>query len=634
MSGVRFLNGNPARRSARRTGPTLRSAHRAVLLRTALLVVALPALLGLARPALAARMTAQIHPSEIPLGQSARLTVTITDVQAAPAPRVPQIDGLRIQSLGQTTSVQIVNGAVRAEVQHSYVVTPTRTGTFTIPSLSVDLDGERLTTSPLVLKVLDAGAVPRRGIEPRPRPGGGRDGAPLSLQVRAPDRELFVGELLPLELELWVRDGVRVTEASPPTFAGNAFTVSRPQSEPAQRREVVDGVRYTVATFPVAISPVTAGEHPFQAVIDVTAYMPGRWRFGGFIDDPFFDSFFGGGTPKRIPIESTARTVRVLPLPDKGRPPDFSGAIGRFTISASASPTNVTLGDPITLTTIVEGQGNFDRLEIPELEASADWKTYAASTRLETDDSLGYAGKKIAEQAIVPRHAGASTIPAQSFSYFDPDERRYVTRTTEPIALAVAAAPSALAAVRPRAATGGTGSVTIDADLAPNRITPGELAPGGGPVVTQPWFFALQAVPLVALGAGALWARRRDRLLRDPAYHRRIARQKRAGAEREAMRRAVAAGDAPAFFAAARRAVQAHLATDPGRAAESLTPAEMERLLGDDPALAANLRAVVEEADRVAYSGAERTGGELRQWEERVTTLLEALERREARARR
>jgi len=600
------------------------------------LAFALAGLLA-ADAALAAQMSAQVTPSEIPLGQTARLTVTVSDVQASPTPRIPAIDGLTVQSLGQTTSVQIVSGSVRAEVAHNYVLAPARTGTFTIPALELQVDGERLRTSPQVLRVIDADAVPRRGVEPRPRADAQEETRPLSLHLRAPERDLYVGELLPLELELRVREGVRVTEATPPTIAGSAFTVSRPKdAQPAQRGEVIDGVRYTIATFPIAVSPVTAGEHPFTAEIEVTAYMPGRRRFGGLAGDPFFDSFFGGGgVPKKITVETEPRGVRVLPLPEPGRPPEFSGAIGRFTVSASATPKQVAVGDPITLTTVVSGTGNFDRLQIPEIASDADWKTYAPSSKLETTDELGYAGRKTSEQAIVPQHAGLGAVPARAFSYFDPERKRYVTVEAEPIALSIVAAPRGAAGGATRARRdAAAGDDPTQVQLAPNKITLGSPAPDRGPLVLRPWFVALQTLPVLALGAGLLWARRRERLRADPAHLRRVALRRRAGAERESLRRAAAAGDARTFFTAARRAVQDRLATDPGRAAESLTLAEMERLVADRPAVADELRAVVAEADAIAYGGAPHTTGELRAWDERVARLLDALERGDAGARR
>ena len=605
---------------------------RATSLAAALLIV-----LGLvlAPAALAARprMTAELHPSEIPLGQSARLVITITGVQNAPAPRIAPIDGLQIQGLGQTTSVQIINGEVNAEVTHNYMVEPTRTGSFTIPALSMQVDAETLSTTPLTLSVVDANAVPRAGIAPR---GGGAsppsDQAPVSLRVTLPQRDLYVGEVLPVDLTLYIREGVRVTEVTAPTFAGNAFTVSRPQDgQPTQTTEVIDGVRYVIATFPLAISPVSAGEAAIEGKIEVTAIVPGGRRRFGAMDDPFFESFFGGGgQQKKIPLSSEPRQVRVLPLPDAGRPADFSGAIGKFTVNASATPKQVTVGDPITLTVTVSGKGNFDRLTIPALEPDNDWKTYAASSKFTPTDPIGVAGRKVSEQAIVPQQATLTAVPPRPFSYFDPEKRRYVELNTQPIALTVAPAPHSAKApgVAAPSAARDAGGEAVDAgqwELAPNQIVPGASERDSSPLTTRPWFLALQVVPLLLLAAGALWARRRDRLRADPAHGRRLAARRRVDAENEAMQRAARDGDTHAFFAAARRAVQECLARDPARAAESLTLAELEHLVADAK-LRDEVRDVVGRADAIAYSAEQLPAGHLNAWQSRVTALLQALE--------
>jgi hypothetical protein len=638
-----------ARRDTTTSGAQARVAVRrprrgAALLATALAVVGVVVHVAVAGAAPGnARMRAEVRPTEIQIGQSARLVVTISGTQNTPAPRIPAIDGLRAQSLGQTTSVQIVNGAVTAEVTYNFLLEPQRTGSFTIPALATDIEGERVSTSPLTLRVVDANTVPRNGIAPRGGAPGGAAAAPddaaqaqpISLRLTAPQRDFYVGEAVPVELTLYIREGVRVTEVTAPTFEGTAFTVSRPQDgQPSQTTEVIDGVRWVVATFPLAITPVSAGEFPLVGKMEVTAYIPGgRRRFGSMMDDPLFDSFFGGGgTQRKVPLSTEQRRSRVLPLPEEGRPASFSGAIGKFTVEASAHPTKVTVGDPVTLTVKVSGKGNFDRVSIPALESGADWKTYPASSKFEPTDALGTSGRKISEQAVVPLTARVQAVPARPFSFFDPDKHRYVELTTQPVALTIEGAPRGAAAGSGAApARGGKSDAEHAAaegeqwELAPNQIAAGPSA-DATPVATQPWFLGLQVLPLLVLAGGMLWARRRDRLRADPLHHRRLAARRRVEAETAAMQRAVAAGDTATFFAAARRAVQERLARDPEREAGSLTLSELEDLAGDDAPLRDEVRAIVGRADAITYSGERMPAGQLGDWQTRVTALLQRLD--------
>jgi hypothetical protein len=186
---------------------------------------------------------------------------------------------------------------------------------------------------------------------------------------------------------------VRVTEVTAPTFAGNAFTVSRPQdAQPTQTMEVIDGVRYVIATFPLAISPVSAGEAAIEGKIEVTAIVPGGRRRFGAMDDPFFESFFGGGgQQKKIPLSSEPRQVRELTLPDAGTTSPAPSASSR---SRERHPE---AGDGRPSVT-VSGKGNFDRLTIPALEPDNDWKTHAASSRFTATDQLAWPGARSPEQ--------------------------------------------------------------------------------------------------------------------------------------------------------------------------------------------------------------------------------------------
>ena len=106
-------------------------------------------------------------------------------------------------------------------------------------------------------------------------------------------------------------------------------------------------------------------------------------------------------------------------------------------------------GDPITLKMKITGQGNFDRVTTNGLASSAAWKSYKPNARFEPADRDGFAGTKTFEQAIVPNMAGASEIPAVSFSYFDPDTRSYVTKTTSPIPIEIGPGSATASSARP-----------------------------------------------------------------------------------------------------------------------------------------------------------------------------------------
>ncbi len=198
------------------------------------------------------------------------------------------------------------------------------------------------------------------------------------------------------------------------------------------------------------------------------------------IDDSAFDDFFSGTTEKSLLLRTELKNVHVLRLPAAGRPTDFSGAVGQFDVTTHAAPMKLTAGDPITLQLGVSGQGNFDRVNSHGLEGSAEWKTYPPKARFEPADNAGFSGTKTFEQAIIPLKTGQEQIPAVRFIYFDPDKGQYVTRTTTPIAIDVAAgsgaSPAAAAmSAGPGNSTAQSSAIASAPELAPNKVEPGNF---------------------------------------------------------------------------------------------------------------------------------------------------------------
>ena len=72
---------------------------------------------------------------------------------------------------------------------------------------------------------------------------------------------------------------------------------------------------------------------------------------------------------------------------------------------------------------------------------SADLSTYGVTSTFKPG-ATALAGEKTFSQTVVPRRAGTFTVPASTLTYFDPNERRYVTRHTAPMTVSVAASDS------------------------------------------------------------------------------------------------------------------------------------------------------------------------------------------------
>ena len=408
-----------------------------------------------------------LEPQQIALGQAAQLTVTV-EGQSRFKPEIPPVSGLTFEPVGQSSQIQVINGAMTANISHTYAVVPSREGTFTIPRIKVGSGADASESQAMTLKVAKRGNTPAtrasqgfsgRGTLPAPNISAGDAGGPAPadpnslgfLRIVAPKKEFFVGEMVPVELKAYFREGVQLRVDGLPRLNSDSFTMNPLGDKPVGARQLIGGVPYTVLTWPTAITAVKAGDYELSVEIPttVTVRQAGRARggspfgdsfFDDMFNDPFFNSFFGAATQKQVVLGSEPDAVQILTLPTENRPETFSGAVGKFDLTATATPARVAAGDPVTLKMLVSGAGNFDRVSAPAIEAGNDWKAYQASASFTPADSAGLSGEKMFTQALVPTKSGEMEIPALEFSYFDPDNREYVTRTTPPIVVEVLAA--------------------------------------------------------------------------------------------------------------------------------------------------------------------------------------------------
>jgi hypothetical protein len=587
-----------------------------------------------------------LEPSEMALGEAAQLTVTIQG-RSADEPQIPTVKGLDIQPMGQSSQVQIINGAMSANLNFTYVVTPTRSGSFTIPAIKFGRGADVATSQPIVLKVgggaggIPAGNRPNQNSLPAPTVNGDQEQISASeqrsfgfLRLVAPKKEFYVGEMVPVELKAYFRAGVELRVDGPPRLNSDAFTMNKLGNQPVSSQQVINGVRYSVFTWPTVITAVKAGDYAVSVEIPTTVTMRQQAQrsrsrrgnpFGDDLFDDVFNNFFGTATQKQIALNNEPTGVKILSLPTENRPASFSGAVGQFELTGETTHKETTAGDPVTLRIKISGAGNFDRVTAPALEKSEVWKTYKPSAKFEPGDSAGYSGTKHFEQALVPTQSGKLEIPVLAFSYFDPEQKQYVTHTTSPVNIEVAPGPTAAAKATPTKTL--TPAVPIAAtaafDLAPIKLTPGHFTVALRPWFFNPWLVAGALLPSLAALFAVFIIRRRQQLARDPRQIRVASAQRTLRAQLQTMERAAARGDAGSFFAAACAAFQNLLGLRWSLPPRTITLAEINARLNGE---ADGLRTIFGLADEAIYTGRAFAPDELRHLQTLVNNELRKLE--------
>ena len=539
-------------------------------------------------------VSAQLSSSSTGLGEPVQLQIKVAGARSATLAPAVVVEGLRIDYLGpsQSTSMRIENGNVVSETSVTYIyqVEPKRTGNFTIPPVSIPVEGRTLQTRAVGLKVEDAGTRSAQGVSPVG-----------ILEVVLPKKTAYVGEMVPVEIRLSVDAGVRWQPEAMPTIPGEGFTKQK-LPEPRQERGSRNGREVDVLVFRTAITPskagkITLGPVELPYVAQVPRAQPRRPR--SFFDDIFGDSSFA--VNQRYRAHADAVELEVKPLPVTGRPENFSGAVGQFRFSGTGAPNRVKIGDPITMTLTVSGRGNFDRTEAPALRDSTGWRSYPASAAFKGDDDLGLSGTKTFSMAVIPEEK-KSAMPVFEFVYFDPAAEKYVTLSSELGQLVVEGGeppPAAVAAVpvEPSVKPPTAPEAAAAKDILGIRYEAGRSRHSFVPWYARREFLFAQAVPATALLALLFF-----KLRRDDAGARRSAAWRRERAELVARLRRSGLPEQE-FLDAAARVVQLDTALATGRPAESVDAAAARASRQLEPETAAGLEQIFSVRAELLYAG-------------------------------
>ena len=588
-----------------------------------------------------AAVTQTIEPATIGLGGSAQLTISASGADAgAIAP--PMVSGLEFLAVGQSQRLESINGTTKSTTSVTYQVIPQRTGTFKIPGGSAGAPA-------LLLTVSDhgGGPAPSAGSQSATLPQSpahvrGSGAAPVGasgsafVRLKLPKHDLFVGETVPVDIEVGTRDGAVASLNGQPTLDGDAFTLDPLSQQPTRTAEVIDGKPFTVFTWHSALAAVKPGRLSLTMETPLTvrirsAARPDSGLFGGWgiddlLDDPALQGFFGTSTDREVTVTSAPATFNVEALPVQGRPANFSGAVGQFTLSSNVSEDRTTTGDPITLQLHVSGRGNFDRVNTSMLHDVEHWKTYAPTASFKPGDSIGYQGEKTFDQPIIATAAGTQSLPGLAFSWFDPVAHRYAEAHTASLRVAVAPPSASEASARP-APSGQPGSPAANdavaahgpgSDYRPDRPVTIARTQSSSPHYFQaPYVIGPSMLAAIFLAAG-VWVRRRDSRTADLG----------AARERESalqtapllgqMEQAARGGNAELFFASARQAVQRALARRWQLPPAAITLDETKARLGP----ATEVSRLFELADEASYSRVRLSAIDFKHWTQVVAQQI------------
>ena len=380
-------------------------------------------------------------------GDQVRLVFTVNsqDIKDFRAPSIKGFDVLMGPSRSQQSSIQIINGkrTSNSSTAFTYILLAGSPGTYTIPAASVEVNGEKVFSNAISIKVLPqdqtSGNSGNNGggsaSSSRSQAAGSRISAnDLFITATASKTTVHEQEAILLTYKVYTVVNLRQLYGKMPDLKGfHTQEVELPQQK-TFTLEHYKGRNYNTTVWSqYVLFPQQTGKLEIPSI-----------TFDGVIaqqtvsDDPF-DAFFNGGGYVEVKKKITTPKVviNVQPLPAKSA--GFSGAVGEFKLASSINATDVKTNDAVTIKLTLSGTGNMKLIGTPEVKFPQDFEIYDPKV---TDDykltNSGLTGTKTFEYLAIPRHAGNFTIPAVEFTYFDLKSNSYKTLKTEAYNLKVA----------------------------------------------------------------------------------------------------------------------------------------------------------------------------------------------------
>lgn len=386
-------------------------------------------------------------PTHVATGENFRVSYTIANVSVDEFRSASIPSGLEVIAgpyTSQQSSYQIVNGHTSrsSSITYTYTLYAEKAGSYTIGAAHAKAGGKTIASRPFRIQV--SGATRNNGssapnmhddaVSPSHSSGGRISSKDLFVKVTANKKHVHEQEPILLTYKVYTLVDLTSLDGKMPDLKGfHTQEIPLPQQK-SFHIEKLNGRNYRCVTwsqyvmYPQMTGKMTIPSLTFKGVV----VMQNRNV------DPF-EAFFNGGSgyiEVKRNIVAPAIDIHVDPLPQK--PADFSGGVGRFSISSQLLNNAVKAGAPVTLRVVVGGNGNLKLIKQPVVTFPKDFDKYdpkvTDKTKLTTN---GLEGNMVYDFLVVPRNHGNYTIPAVSLTYYDTSSNMYKTVKTAPLTIKV-----------------------------------------------------------------------------------------------------------------------------------------------------------------------------------------------------
>lgn len=383
------------------------------------------------------------------LGINERLRVDFTMNEDGDNFSPPSFENFKIiGGPNQSVSYQWVNGKKSFEKTFSYYLMPLKKGTFIIKQATIEINGQVYKSNPIKVTIGNAVAEERDPYANHPyyqqqrqqqqqQTYAGKDGVHLVAEIS--NANPYLNEPITVVYKIYVSNRSSVggwKELDNPKYTNFwSQNIDIKQLQIQQGKFKGEDYRYAILRKTV-LYPQKSGKLEIEPLsLDIEVEVP-----TGEMD------FFGRpmmtiGSKK---VSAGAKTITVKPLPEVGKPENFSGAVGNFDFNVRTSKTSLKNGESLDLKVIVSGKGNLKLFTLPKPTVPSSLEMYDPVHQENVQTPLsGMTGNISDSYTIIPQYKGSYPIQTLTFSYFDLGSKTYKTINSKPINIEVLDGPTA-----------------------------------------------------------------------------------------------------------------------------------------------------------------------------------------------
>ncbi|MDQ7917136.1 BatD family protein [Mesonia sp. MT50] len=409
----------------------------------------------------------------------------------------------------QSISNSWINGKRTYQKSYGYYLQPNGRGDFTIGQAEILIAGTTYKTTPIEIKVVAAVNKPTDGTNAEIVASQN-----IHLVTKISNENPYLNEGISVEYILYVSPNINVSQWRPvdspkfPDFWSENIDVSRLdvkdgtyQGEPYRYVSLRKTILYPQKTGELSLEPLT---------LSVSVEVPSDRR------DIFGRRLFETVQQR---VSASAKTIKVKPLPQQGKPAGFTGAVGSFNFSVTTNKQSLDASESLEAKVKVSGNGNLMLFQLPKLTLPASLEVYEPEHNQDTRTGHnGVVGSITDTYTIVPQQKGKYPIEPVSFSYFDVKSGSYKVLSSKELMIDVENGPMASIPSNSGSASSNkqevisTGSQFRYLKLQPNLKPMGEER-----FFKSLWFWLLILLPLLAIPLSIIFGKKRKERLNDVA---------------------------------------------------------------------------------------------------------------------